>query len=1247
MSTPKERVCSQKKERAFRRMLFFKAELSIKRAVATARVLADGGAAPAKIRVNMAGPLQTLKSRLLTIKVVRVLSMPRRQPLGMVLNEVIAADTMWSEQEPVVDMDMNGHASLTPFDSLHTLPSLSSAMALSPSTPRRLRKRHMTKGVPSVESPSRARRSIAFPEKATTTMMAHTKVRPTHYSSTIQPTQNFVVQEYRIVLDPMDFQPVLLQKSTHPFEVNVYQRPFARGSTKQAFKMRLKADEGIAYAYTAKELFRDETGDTPSYLGNKDHLLQELARVEQARDILAAFQESWPCLTALEVTDSSLYEVVLPPDMGRSWLVEPYISSDSPRKFSGTDAAGAHAATDAAGATVDCLAHFSYLHTQGTLVLVDLQDTHVSRVHCSLCRNSTNKDNRQLSESGLGDLGQNGLDNFIAQHSCGTMCESLALKDMTEMDSPSPTKSLGSVQTRPLLYQSTGGQITELRRNSDGAFKPAETSMGLSHRGVEEAAVAPQLQTIGLFILPDNMTLAPAEVVTVTNKSRLIKLSWPAKMLSVDPANADTLPLSQQLRPWAHEAAKILCGIVPHSLMHEGARILGGLGRSRTRGSKAECESEWVQERQTDIYSHEQDAIVDWLSHDVQPECTKLVPDISTEYLRDLCTGPGLVLGGLAVAMCLLDRQDPTLDLTSMYEHKARLLRQPRPQILEAYSRDILTILAVAFPISTSFARAMVSTRAKHTQRATPGVSSTIGESPKAVGAERKGRSATRPSPSPSASTLSSSALMKHFFMRLHNRSQYEPSDDLPGYAADVISNMERELVGFWSTIKGSAEKRQTLSALVKQPTTGRYDSVKHCALGIRYCQFMSVLRDRTFWAFEDLPPPAQNRFPADLDIPTTYFPTGHTGRTKCYLDVVNKFCEHVNEFFNYYTAHDDLRSPSSSSETDIDAIINMTENMYLNEHGIPKLPADDQPTPSSGRKVNRRKARPLSTGHKPSDVLRPLMMAMFLSPTVMFMRQNLMENDLSLHVAAESHVKHGAQYPVNPEDDSAWAFLHLEHSRHTIRGGPKAILRVVVEHLYPVLKIPFQPPMPFAESYMSTVSNDVPSRSSSIQSSDEDAALSESSSPASPPSSFHNAPRTTSRNWMSSAADDCHLINIPVGFPQYVESDATVGLGLCRSYPRSAMTFFPWMKWTAKSWAEVISGLEGRNVWQDSGLMTPFATWLAFMKYCLRGTGSKYWTIMRDFASFDLKNVPADLWQQALSIESGYRKKRGYATPK
>ncbi|KZT52242.1 hypothetical protein CALCODRAFT_512181 [Calocera cornea HHB12733] len=236
---------------------------------------------------------------------------------------------------------------MSPFDSLATLPSLSTAMAPASSPLRETHKRSFVRGSSSPVSASRGRRGTNTVRKIMPTTLGGVSARTSRYSSTIQKTQNFVVDEYRILIDPNDCQTILVKANNPPFEVHLYENPFARGTTKQAFKvspmishdefrlriltlakLRLNTAKSITYPYAAKELFRDET--------------------------------------ALEVTQSSLYEVVLPPSMGRI-----------PRKNP-----------------------FPGLPRNMPIVLFDVQ-THT-----------------QMAESGLGDLGQQGIDNFLTQHKC-------------------------------------------------------------------------------------------------------------------------------------------------------------------------------------------------------------------------------------------------------------------------------------------------------------------------------------------------------------------------------------------------------------------------------------------------------------------------------------------------------------------------------------------------------------------------------------------------------------------------------------------------------------------------------------------------------------------------------------------------------------------------------------------------------------------------------------------------------------
>ncbi|KZT50833.1 hypothetical protein CALCODRAFT_513052 [Calocera cornea HHB12733] len=736
-----------------------------KQAIASARSVTEGGASPAKVRSGIAGPLQTLKVRLLTIKITSVLSMPKRSVMGMVLNEVVPSDTPWIEVRAALVSAISAktkrsihyacetiqHA--TQFElalsgsdfiegseartvehlwSMHTHPrfnflhvsqkhtkdrqlQLKAVVWLPGPYAEALRGKHVYQDsvtsngdqfsltpnfnsmasaafatgllaprTASRQSPSRISPKYAAgqvtPTKARRPMYGTAKDHilavpsvgkalggrpPRLYSSMVLKTRTFVVDKFSISIDPNDCQADLVKKNSLPFEVYVHEKPFAQGTTKQAYKLRVKSQEGSTYPFAAKELFRDETGQKPSLIANKGHLLQELV-VPEVKGL------------ALEINTSTLYEVVLPPEQGRAWLVEPYISLDPPMKFSGTDAAGTLVLVDLQG-----------LPREMPIVLFDVQ-THT-----------------RAAESGLGDLGQRGIDNFVSQHKCQTLCQKLGLKGTKSLGEDALTLPLGATATTPERFRDRDGTSVVM----DGMIEQSLLAVPLPDPvpseaiEAEDTSIAPSLGSILLFDTVVNGVLAPAEVSSIDEVKKQATLRCPRGANYGESADLGEDAFAARLRVWAPEAAQIICGVKPHRLIDEWSTSGRGARRIRTGMNKLHSEAEWVQERQIDLYPHEEDLIVDWLSYDVLPECIKTSPELASDALRELGTGPGLVLGGLAVAISLLDKGGASFTLSSMYEEKHRLRRYPRHEALRTWDAMLQCRLPVGSMERLEFAK--------------------------------------------------------------------------------------------------------------------------------------------------------------------------------------------------------------------------------------------------------------------------------------------------------------------------------------------------------------------------------------------------------------------------------------------------------------------------------------------------------------------------------------------------------------
>ncbi|TFK24705.1 kinase-like protein, partial [Coprinopsis marcescibilis] len=189
--------------------------------------------------------------------------------------------------------------------------------------------------------------------------------------------------------------------------------------------------------YAAKCHYNVGSGPHVSSEENQQHLKEELHRQSVVREAVNRFIENAKSLKVsvydIKVADAFLFIVSDGMRKGHSWLVDPLVEGGKFRKFSGTNEAGSNGA-DLAGRTCDAFAHFSYFDSQGTVVFVDLQgwfpfkrtSSHYLTLYDTMIHSS------QVL-FGLGDQGQLGVDEFVSQHTCNSICRALGLTDVTEM----------------------------------------------------------------------------------------------------------------------------------------------------------------------------------------------------------------------------------------------------------------------------------------------------------------------------------------------------------------------------------------------------------------------------------------------------------------------------------------------------------------------------------------------------------------------------------------------------------------------------------------------------------------------------------------------------------------------------------------------------------------------------------------------------------------------------------------------
>ncbi|KAF8523987.1 kinase-like domain-containing protein, partial [Gautieria morchelliformis] len=123
--------------------------------------------------------------------------------------------------------------------------------------------------------------------------------------------------------------------------------------------------------------------------------------------------------------------VIEGPQAGWCYLVDPMLPNQSITKFSGMAVAGKNDKS-LMGCTMDALAHFSLVISNEALVLVDIQGIELP-VYVGGIR-----DTNQLTlfdtmthtlagDSGIGDKGVDGINEFKLHHHCNSICRGLGL----------------------------------------------------------------------------------------------------------------------------------------------------------------------------------------------------------------------------------------------------------------------------------------------------------------------------------------------------------------------------------------------------------------------------------------------------------------------------------------------------------------------------------------------------------------------------------------------------------------------------------------------------------------------------------------------------------------------------------------------------------------------------------------------------------------------------------------------------
>eukprot|EP00931_Biecheleriopsis_adriatica_P073575 TRINITY_DN47834_c0_g1_i1.p1 TRINITY_DN47834_c0_g1~~TRINITY_DN47834_c0_g1_i1.p1 ORF type:complete len:313 (-),score=58.43 TRINITY_DN47834_c0_g1_i1:132-1046(-) len=181
--------------------------------------------------------------------------------------------------------------------------------------------------------------------------------------------------------------------------------PFAEGAFRYVFKGTYVEGPRVGEQCVMKEF---KTGCV-----HEDTYFQEdINAVKKAGDIVQSFNDSGTVSKPVYLNEPEVWSGTGGRIKGHKFLVEPLIKGEYFRFNSNTG----YATPDTA--TMQALSHFSYHHTNGKYLLCDLQGGRYDGYYVLTDPVIHSKD----KEFGGTDLGQDGIDNFMAHHKCGRFC---------------------------------------------------------------------------------------------------------------------------------------------------------------------------------------------------------------------------------------------------------------------------------------------------------------------------------------------------------------------------------------------------------------------------------------------------------------------------------------------------------------------------------------------------------------------------------------------------------------------------------------------------------------------------------------------------------------------------------------------------------------------------------------------------------------------------------------------------------
>ncbi|KAJ7508148.1 kinase-like domain-containing protein [Mycena galericulata] len=227
--------------------------------------------------------------------------------------------------------------------------------------------------------------------------------------------------------------------------------PFSKGRSKLVFKVKYNN-----LAYVAKRCYTLGGGQLVSITANREELVKEGTTLGRAKFFLDNFKEEYFEVTDFilaregvlgltepfnaspasgikkseytEFSDDDKCELTATNAVISSvtWLLEPERGNVQFRKYSGNLEHPRY--TDKQGATINAFQHFTYINSNKSLVIADIQS---SENHDPSNKASVLFDlmsHTVTGDSGTGDHGEKGIQTFVDQHKCGQRCAQMEME---------------------------------------------------------------------------------------------------------------------------------------------------------------------------------------------------------------------------------------------------------------------------------------------------------------------------------------------------------------------------------------------------------------------------------------------------------------------------------------------------------------------------------------------------------------------------------------------------------------------------------------------------------------------------------------------------------------------------------------------------------------------------------------------------------------------------------------------------